>query len=275
MIWNDATTYIANTVNQTDKPGGHGDWRMPNYLELLSMINYGVTSVTWLTNQGFTNVQGAGADDVYWSSSTHPIFSGASPLYVHFGRHTADRGYDKTSELKFVWPVRGSSNLRRTGQTTEYTSGDDGTLQEGIAWPSPRFTDNGDNTITDNLSGLMWTKNADLTGSGTNTWSATINYITTTLNQVDKPGGYSDWRLPSVTEFRTLVNAGQLNASTWLEGVGFTNVQESPQLYWSSTTFVNMTGSAHIFTANTGSIGWDGKTTNTNRHIWAVRGGTQ
>ncbi|MBF0552391.1 MAG: hypothetical protein HQK60_17905, partial [Deltaproteobacteria bacterium] len=40
--------------------------------------------------------------------------------------------------------------LPKTGQTTAYNWTDDGDLQKGVAWPSPRFTDNGNGTITDN-----------------------------------------------------------------------------------------------------------------------------
>jgi len=41
----------------------------------------------------------------------------------------------------------------KTGQTTSYASGDDGDLELGTAWPSPRFTDHGNGTVTDNLTG--------------------------------------------------------------------------------------------------------------------------
>jgi hypothetical protein len=52
------------------------------------------------------------------------------------------------------------AGVPKTGQTTSYALGDDGDLQMGIAWPEPRFTDNEDGTVTDNLNGLMWTKDA-------------------------------------------------------------------------------------------------------------------
>ena len=48
----------------------------------------------------------------------------------------------------------------KTGQTVMYRSQDDGDLQKGVAIPSPRFVDNGDETVTDNLTGLVWLKNA-------------------------------------------------------------------------------------------------------------------
>ena len=53
----------------------------------------------------------------------------------------------------------------KTGQTTSYGTGDDGALQKGVAWPTPRFTDNSNGTVTDNLTRLIWMKNANAFGT--------------------------------------------------------------------------------------------------------------
>ena len=56
-------------------------------------------------------------------------------------------------------------------------TGSDGDLQKGVAWPNPRFTDNANGTVTDNLTGLIWLKNANCfgrpvwTARGTCTWA--------------------------------------------------------------------------------------------------------
>jgi hypothetical protein len=68
----------------------------------------------------------------------------------------------------------------QTGQTTKYVAGDDGDAQMGVPWPSPRFTDNANGTVTDNLTGLVWLKNAncaDTVGGiagGAMTWANAI-----------------------------------------------------------------------------------------------------
>jgi hypothetical protein len=45
-------------------------------------------------------------------------------------------------------------------------TGQDGDIQSGLPWPSPRFVDNSigstNQTVTDNLTGLIWAKNANL-----------------------------------------------------------------------------------------------------------------
>ena len=46
----------------------------------------------------------------------------------------------------------------KTGQTTSYATGDDGNHQTGISSPNPRFTDNGDGTVMDKQTGLVWLK---------------------------------------------------------------------------------------------------------------------
>ena len=62
--------------------------------------------------------------------------------------------------------------VEKTGQTTSYAAGDDGDLEKGVTWPSPRFTDNTNGTVTDNLTGLIWLKNANCFGE--KSWSAAL-----------------------------------------------------------------------------------------------------
>ena len=60
--------------------------------------------------------------------------------------------------------TRPGALVEKTGQTTSPGTRDDGALQRGVTWPSPRFTDNGDGTVTDNLTGLIWLKDANYDG---------------------------------------------------------------------------------------------------------------
>jgi hypothetical protein len=161
----------------------------------------------------------------------------------------------------------GTVNLPRTGQTFIHYPGDDGDIQAGVAWPEPRFTDNGDGTMTDNLTGLMWTKNAT---SSHKTWQEALDYCNNlTL------GGYSDWRLPDVNELESLVNAGESDIGTWLNAQGFTNEQAG--YYWSSTTHGDYSGSAwcidmwHLGKFGTALVANGEKGDGYN--VWPVRGG--
>ncbi|WP_052566757.1 DUF1566 domain-containing protein [Candidatus Magnetobacterium casense] len=129
-------------------------------------------------------------------------------------------------------------NLPQTGQATSDADGDDGAIRTGVAWPNPRFT-YGDMTITDNLTGLVWTTDAGTAGLGLctakkyKTWQEALDYITC-LN-VAKYAGYSDWRLPNINELESLSNLGVTDSSAWLKTQGFTGV--NMYNYWSSTSY--------------------------------------
>ncbi|MCX6791855.1 MAG: DUF1566 domain-containing protein, partial [Candidatus Gottesmanbacteria bacterium] len=102
------------------------------------------------------------------------------------------------------------AQIWKTGQTTSYKTGDDGDLERGVAWPSPRFTDHG-NTVTDNLTGLMWIRNANLPGVY-KTWQQALDYVKgMNAGTYDENFGYTDWRLPNRKELHSLTDYSRYN----------------------------------------------------------------
>jgi hypothetical protein len=99
-----------------------------------------------------------------------------------------------------------------------------------------RYVDNGDGTVTDSATGLMWTKNAY---HGPMNWYDAMTYCDSVT-----VGGYSNWRLPSVAqdggaaELDTLFRANGDPNGEWEghEGTPFTNVQEYPP-YWTDKSY--------------------------------------
>jgi hypothetical protein len=105
----------------------------------------------------------------------------------------------------------------KTGQTTPFGTGSDGNVKKGVA---RSYTDNGDGTITDNKTGLMWEKKDQSGPSGihdvhyTYTWSGPSygssyimdGTITSTflaaLNGGSGFAGHTDWRIPNRFEAR-------------------------------------------------------------------------
>jgi len=90
--------------------------------------------------------------------------------------------------------------------------GQDGTYQ-GI---QPSYTDNGDGTVTDDNTGLVWQKSPDTDGDGyidagdKLTWNqAVAGAGTLTL------GGFTDWRLPTIKELYSLIQFNGLDPSGW------------------------------------------------------------
>jgi Protein of unknown function (DUF1566) len=139
----------------------------------------------------------------------------------------------------------------KTGQATLYRPGDDGDLQAGVAWPIPHFTDRGDGTVRDNLTGLVWLKNAGCF-SGSLMWEDAVEAAHTLANgQCGLTDGSiaGDWRLPNVKELLSLQDYGRWNPTLPVNHP-FVNVQHVDAAYWSSTTVW------HEATGNNPSAWW-------------------
>jgi hypothetical protein len=160
----------------------------------------------------------------------------------------------------------------KTGQTTSLAAGDDGALHMGVASPTPRFTDNGNGTVTDNLTGLIWMKNANAFGVK-KTWAEALDAAATVadgfggLRDGSKPG---DWRLPNLREFQSLIDYGRMNPAL-PENHPFTGVQA--WYYWTSTSYASDTALAWDM-----GIGFSGQTQGFQKadgedDVWCVRGG--
>jgi hypothetical protein len=205
------------------------------------------------------------------------------------------------------------SNLPVTGQTTVYNTGDDGSYKKGTDLPSIRFCDNGDGTVTDNMTGLMWVKNANAMGTiathklfdsislspdwvtvfctsyagdGAVTWGKAKTFIAG-LNSGTYPCGvtktprYTDWRMPTVNEVETLINyseqCGSLNAQ------GFDNVSCSKNYWCSPEATVDFYSGPKAAAWNVGftDVTIDGRITPMDKTqecyslVWPVRGPLQ
>jgi uncharacterized repeat protein (TIGR01451 family) len=259
--------YIQNTLNPGNGICGHKDWRVPNINELLSLSNVS----PWLNSQGFVSVQ----DSYYWSSTTQP-YDTSTALAARYGAVfpvlKSDFWYH------YFIPVRGGTTppaqVWRTGQVTSYAAGDDGSVKAGVPWPSPRFANpNGTtpvtgNVVLDKLTGLMWTKNANLPGDLT--WTAGIDYVAS-MNTGAGYGGYKDWRFPNRIELYSLLDLSEGNPALQ-SGHPFSNVGS---LYWSSTTDPGDSSQAYsvgFVMQIAGVVGFNSKAVDA-RGVWPVRGG--
>ena len=109
------------------------------------------------------------------------------------------------------------------------------------------FTDNGDSTITDSRTGLMWQKQDDGT---VRTWENAISYCEgLTL------AAQSDWRLPNIKELKTIVDNTKYSPA--IDMTYFPNTQSSS--YWSSSTDAGYTDNAWCVSFDSGNVGNDGK----------------
>jgi len=260
--WPDALDTV-NDFNTHPSPytcGGytatHSDWTLPNINELESLINAEEPDLTaWLNGQGFLNVQPG-----YWSSTT--LASYANGAWFVMIAQPGDVYYSGKAFDGCVWPVRVANPtppaaVWKTGQNQSYAASDDGALQRGAPWPGPRFTDNGNGTVTDHLTGLMWLKDANCFASGS--WQKALDEVAD-LNA--NPGSYScggytgtyysDWRLPNTKELHSLTDFSRHDPAL-PEGHPFSNVAQGT-LYWSSTTTAYETSKAWGVAMDEGTI---------------------
>jgi hypothetical protein len=103
------------------------------------------------------------------------------------------------------------------------------------------LTDNGDGTVTDTATGLMWAQcsqgqsgAACAIGNATGmTWSAALSAAVTANSSGYK--GYIDWRLPNKNELESIVD---ISVAT-NPAINLTAFPATPasSVYWSSTTY--------------------------------------
>lgn len=165
--------------------------------------------------------------------------------------------------------VTATVTLPKTGQTLSSVTRDDGALQRGVAWPTPRFTNNTNGTITDNLTGLIWLSNANC--FNTRDWATALTDANGLANGTC---GLTDgsiagaWRLPNVVELESLLDISEAGPALPSPNP-FSNVQTSR--YWSSSTDAETNASAWYADMNSGAVGSNDKSGT--YYVWPVRGG--
>ncbi len=181
--------------------GGFGDWRLPNREELRSIVDYGRAS------PALAEAFGRDApSEFFWSCDPY----GPTPNLVwgvYFG-YGCGICYPRHNRYA-VRAVRGGFN-RAFGDIT-----------------ARDMVDNGNGTVTDRVTGLMW-KQAE---SPSLNWAEALAYCNTL-----ELAGYSDWRLPGIREISTLLDLS-FQDQTWFDKA-FPDTQTKPLgFYWASTTF--------------------------------------
>ncbi len=202
----EAVAYVA-TLNAANF-GGYNDWRLPTIKEIYSLMDFRGTDPTSEDTSTLvpfidTDYFGFGYGDTTASPAERVIDAqmATTTLYVDevmynsdtmtgqaamFGLNLADgriKGYGLNNIDFYVFYVRGN---------TDYGTND--------------FEDNGDNTVTDHATGLMWQQ--DDSGSGM-LWKAALAYA-----EASTHAGYDDWRLPNAKELQSLLDYSRSPGTT-------------------------------------------------------------
>ncbi|MCX5684547.1 MAG: DUF1566 domain-containing protein, partial [Planctomycetota bacterium] len=233
MTWEQAAAY-ADSLSL----GGYTDWRLPFAKELFSLMDE--STINPAMN---TTYFPASAAEYWWSSET--AVDDAAKVWVtnagggigpHPKTETISAGGTKSFHVRCVRDPSAS------GATHLYGS----------------LTDNGNGTVTDNHTGLVWQQ----AESVAMTWEQALAYAESlTL------GGQGDWRLPNVKELQSVSDASFRAPSmdaTYFPGATATR-------YWSSTSLINDTTKAWYLDSDYGLTSYDAKTGLW--HVRCVRGG--
>ena len=148
---------------------------------------------------------------------------------------------------------------------------------------SYRYTDNGNGTVTDNRSGLIWLKNANCFGyQDWETARRSAANLASGQCGLRDGSGQGMWRLPTKEEWQAMIDkkyvdrqnynqpalSNAAGTGKWKEGDAFSGVQTHN--YWSSTTFSPTTAFAWFVYLSNGYVYNTNKTNM--RYVWPMRG---
>lgn len=207
LDWEDAVNGLDDFNEEA--LGGHSDWRIPTIKELYSLVQFSGmtrtssdTSTPYIDTDYFVFLYGDEAGEPRFIDSqilTTTIYDSTTlgGNTTVFGYNFADgriKGYEITKEF-YCYHVCGNTSY---GQNL--------------------FVENGDETITDEASSLMWMQNdsayyeAGSEADGTMNWEEALSWVEE-MNEAEFLG-YSDWRLPNVKELQSIIDYSKSPTTT-------------------------------------------------------------
>ncbi len=241
------------------RAGGHADWRMPMIKELYSLVNFEGGfhpeggSVPYLDTKYFRFVYGDESrgerpiDCQDWSATEY-VNTTMNGNPTVFGVNFADgriKGYPKQR--------RGPGGAAAHKLYVRYVRGNPG-------YGKNDFRDNGDGTVSDRATGLMWSKADSKTGMN---WEAALAWVQ--ARNAENYLGYDDWRLPNAKELQSIVDYTRAPAVTHSPAIdpvfSTTGLPDGEYPYfWSSTTHLDgpadRQGVAAVYVAFGRALGW-------------------
>ncbi|MBN1913791.1 MAG: DUF1566 domain-containing protein [Candidatus Omnitrophica bacterium] len=197
--WQDAQKYIKKL--NAKKYGGFSDWRFPNKDEIRSIIDYGKTNPA-VDKRYFPNCK----SDLYWTANTYNM------------------------QKPFIWGIFFGlgSGICYTPSSERYVRAVRGGYAKNFGKPdTSRFKDNGDGTITDTLTGLMWQKGENERMD----WYSALK----ACKSMDL-AGHSDWRLPNLKELNSILNLDYTNGWWYYKDFFPAEGLKPPLLHYFSST---------------------------------------
>lgn len=184
MTWDEAAAWVEDANSRAFL--GHGDWRLPSRRELLYLTCPAHARPALPDTHPFLNI----FQHWHWTATPFAASgaSGGSSWRVHLEGGRMFPGPKSAAHM--VLPVRGASVI--LPETSELAAA------KNAPWPTPRF-EVSDGQAVDRLTGLVWLTQA-LPREGAATWQEA-------LDAARRFG--ASWRLPSIFELESLVDASQ------------------------------------------------------------------
>jgi hypothetical protein len=216
--------------------GGHTDWRVPTIKELYSLILFSGKDPSNLSS--LTGNEKPFIDNGYF---TFAYSTGNRVIDVQVATTTTSPGVYKDRGLTLVYGVNfADGRIKAYGTVLP-----DGSQKQynymyvrgNTTYGTNSFTDNGNKTITDKATGLMWAKYDSQKGMN---WKDALKYADTAT-----VAAYIDWRLPDAKELQSIVDyarSPQTTNSAAIDPVfsctSITNEagQADYPYYWTNTT---------------------------------------
>ena len=243
--WQAAQNVFIAGLN-SDSYGTYTDWRMPTIMELSTIVNDG-TSNPAINEDYFPNsFADTSYPGLYWTSTSYN--SDSSQAWMVFFEDYD--GYDVTGV---------SSKL------TAYSV----RAVRGAQFRTGGFVNNGNGTVTDTYTGLMWAQNPIQIGYPD--WSSSMGYCEDlTLPLV---AGYTDWRMPNRIELQSLVDYTRSDPAINTGYFPSTMYDFEAAYGWTSTTIMGATSQAWCVDFSNGDIISEYKSDYYFGYVQAVRGG--
>jgi hypothetical protein len=245
MTWEQAQEYPAKL--NAEKFGGYDDWRLPSIKQIYSLILFigldldphassASGAIPFLDTNYFTFAYGDTAAgeriiDSQYVSSTKYVSTTMGGKPTVFGVNFAD-GRIKGYALSDVF-IGGSKKFTVL------------CVRGNPDYGTNEFVDNGDGTITDKATGLMWAQSDS--GKGLN-WQQALAWAQQMNGQ--NYFGHNDWRVPSVKELQSIIDYARSPDTSQsaaiaplFECTGITDEAGEPDFpcYWTSTTHMEGT----------------------------------
>jgi len=253
-----AVVVFAGNQDPTNPPGSTSSYTLE---DIYNRLNAGVDG----SQSTFTEpAAGPGTPTMHTLNDIMGVAPAADDAN---GATTADVLSGKT-----FWGLTSGEWGQKTGTLSAGGSVCNGTMySDGVDFFGARWCDQGDGTVLDMTTGLVWLENANYLG-GVMNWDDAIMRPLTEIrdNGTNLTDGsvWGDWRLPTKDELNGITEGDERILSG--KPGPFDNVQFTH--YWSSTTDATDTNYAWVVHMGYGDVSYANKTSD-DRYVWPVRAG--